>query len=179
MCFTSSPTPCDTSPPLPSCDSSCGYVFSIRFELSNSLRRCQCHYFVFEASEVLIATGEEERFPAAVIGIDPIADLAVIRAEIPALQLTRATLGSSADLTIGEDVMAIGYPFGIGKTATRGIVSVLERVVPLSPFSRRAPFIQTDAAINPGNSGGPLLDGCGAVIGLPRGRRRSSARLLA
>jgi S1-C subfamily serine protease len=120
-------------------------------------------HLVFDANEVMVSAVEEQMVNATVVGIDTITDLAVIKAD---LGLPPAILGSSAKLAIGEEVMAIGFPFGIGKTATRGIVSALERVVPLSPFSWRAPFIQTDAAINPGNSGGPLLDGCGKVIGI-------------
>ena len=62
--------------------------------------------------------------------------------------------------------MAVGYPLGIGKTATSGIISAMERVVPLSTFSWMIPFIQTDAAISPGNSGGPLVNRCGEIIGI-------------
>jgi S1-C subfamily serine protease len=120
-------------------------------------------HLVFDANEVMVSAVDEQMINATVVGVDTITDLAVIKAEVG---LPPAILGSSAKLAIGEEVMAIGFPFGIGKTATRGIVSALERVVPLSPFSWRAPFIQTDAAINPGNSGGPLLDGCGSVIGI-------------
>ncbi len=123
-------------------------------------------HLVFEASQIMVSTREDEMFQGVIVGIDSITDLAVIRVEPSDLELPRASLGSSANLSIGEEVMAIGYPFGMGKTATRGIISALERVVPLSPFSWRAPFIQTDAAINPGNSGGPLLDSCGDVIGI-------------
>lgn len=123
-------------------------------------------HLVFEANEVMIASRDSEMYPAVVVGMDPITDLAVIRLAPAELELPEASFGSSSELVIGEEVLAIGYPFGIGKTATRGIISALERVVPLSPLSWRAPFIQTDAAINPGNSGGPLLDSCGDVIGI-------------
>jgi putative serine protease PepD len=123
-------------------------------------------HLVFEASEILVSTGDTEMFGAIVVGIDPITDVAVLALESEALELPKAPLGTSADLVIGEEVMAIGFPFGIGKTATTGIISAVERVVPLSPLSWRAPFIQTDAAINPGNSGGPLLDSCGTVVAI-------------
>ena len=123
-------------------------------------------HVVLEATQVLISGDGEEMVPATVVGLDPITDLAVVRPDLPFLELPPAGLGDSDALVIGEEVLAIGYPFGIGKTATRGIISALERVIPLSPFSWRAPFIQTDAAINPGNSGGPLLDSCGQVIGI-------------
>jgi S1-C subfamily serine protease len=123
-------------------------------------------HIVFEANQVMVSTADEQMLEAELIGMDALTDIAVIRLDPDDLELPAATLGRSADLEIGEEVLAIGYPFGIGKTATRGIVSALERVVPLSPFSWRAPFIQTDAAINPGNSGGPLIDSCGNVIGI-------------
>jgi serine protease Do len=123
-------------------------------------------HLVFEANEVMISTSEDEMMPTRVLGIDPVTDLAVLELDMPFTGLPPAPLGRSSDLVIGESVLAIGFPFGIGKTATTGIVSALERIVPLSPFSWRAPFVQTDAAINPGNSGGPLLDSCGEVIGI-------------
>ena len=123
-------------------------------------------HLVFESSELMISNGGNEMLPATVVGMDPITDLAIIELMFPLFDLPPAPLGNSSDLVVGEDVLAIGFPFGIGKTATLGIVSAVERVVPISPFSWRAPFIQTDAAINPGNSGGPLLDSCGKVIGI-------------
>jgi S1-C subfamily serine protease len=123
-------------------------------------------HLVHESRELMVSSDGAEMLPATVIGIDPISDLAVIELALPFMPLVPATLGSSSDLSVGEDVLAVGFPFGIGKTATRGIVSAVERVVPLSPFSWRAPFVQTDAAINPGNSGGPLIDSCGRVVGI-------------
>jgi serine protease Do len=123
-------------------------------------------HLVFETSEIMVSLAEDDLLPAVVVGVDPITDLAILELEIPIIEIPAATLGTSADLTVGEEVLAIGFPFGIGKTASRGIVSALERVVPVSPFSWRTPFIQTDAAINPGNSGGPLIDSCGRVIGI-------------
>ena len=123
-------------------------------------------HIVHESRELMVSSNGEEMLPANVIGIDPITDLAVIELAMPFMPLSPATLGSSAELEVGEEVLAIGFPFGIGKTATRGIVSAVDRVVPLSPFSWRAPLIQTDAAINPGNSGGPLIDSCGQIIGI-------------
>jgi S1-C subfamily serine protease len=123
-------------------------------------------HIVHESRELMVSSNGAEMLPATVIGIDPITDLAVIELALPFMPLQPAALGSSSDLSVGEEVLAIGFPFGIGKTATRGIVSAVERVVPLSPFSWRAPFIQTDAAINPGNSGGPLIDSCGRIIGI-------------
>ncbi len=124
-------------------------------------------HLVFESKQVLISVDDEEMLPAHVVGIDPITDIAVIALDFPlSPPLPAATLGASADLVVGEEVLAIGFPFGIGKTASRGIISAVQRIVPMTPFSWRAPFIQTDAAINPGNSGGPLIDSCGGVVGI-------------
>jgi serine protease Do len=123
-------------------------------------------HLVFESRELLLSVDDEEMWPARIVGVDPITDLAVIALEMPLFPLLAAPLGTSADLVVGEEVLAIGFPFGIGKTASRGIISAVQRIVPITPFSWRAPFIQTDAAINPGNSGGPLIDSCGKVVGI-------------
>jgi S1-C subfamily serine protease len=123
-------------------------------------------HIVYETSEIIVSVGENDMQPAEIVGIDPITDLAVIKMITPRQHLQKAKLGRSDKLMIGEEVMAVGYPLGIGKTATSGIVSAIERVVPLSTFSWMTPFIQTDAAINPGNSGGPLVNRCGEVIGI-------------
>jgi len=123
-------------------------------------------HLVLDTSEVIVSNETEELWEATVVGLDPITDLAVVRLDPGTVRLPSAKLGKSADLLVADEVMAIGYPYGAGKTATRGIVSAVERILPLSPFSWRSPFIQTDAAINPGNSGGPLLTRCGEVIGI-------------
>ena len=123
-------------------------------------------HIVYETSELIVSIGEEDMQPAEIVGIDPITDLAVIKLVAPKGQLQKARLGHSDKLVIGDEVLAVGYPLGIGKTATSGIVSAIERVVPLSTFSWMTPFIQTDAAINPGNSGGPLINRCSEVIGI-------------
>ena len=123
-------------------------------------------HLVYGASEIMVPGDKNDMRPAKIIGVDPISDLAIIKLEYPGAKLQKAQLGDSGKLVIGEEVLAVGYPFGIGKTATRGIISAMERVVPLSTFSWMAPFIQTDAAISPGNSGGPLVDRCGKIIGI-------------
>jgi serine protease Do len=123
-------------------------------------------HLVYETSEIIVSIGEADMQPAEIVGVDPITDLAIIKLKNPMGKLQTAKLGRSEKLTVGEEVLAVGYPLGIGKTATRGIVSAIERVVPLSTFSWMTPFIQTDAAINPGNSGGPLVNRCSEVIGI-------------
>jgi putative serine protease PepD len=110
-----------------------------------------------------------ESAKATIVGRDPLTDLAVIRVR-DVKRLDPATLGTSADLQVGQPVMAVGSPFGLDQTVTSGIVSALNRPVTTqsedSTSSTVFPAIQTDAAINPGNSGGPLVDMSGRVIGV-------------
>jgi putative serine protease PepD len=106
---------------------------------------------------------------AEILGTDPLTDTAVIKAQ-DVSGLTPATIGKSANLGVGEGVVAVGSPFGLDATVTSGIVSALNRPVNVGSDdqgnSTTYPAIQTDAAINPGNSGGPLVDMTGAVIGI-------------
>ena len=106
--------------------------------------------------------------PAAIVGRDPKTDLAVIKVARP--KLVVATLGDSSSLQVGDAVIAIGSPLGLASTVTAGIVSALNRPVPLSGQGTDTDAvidaIQTDAAINPGNSGGALVDSSGAVVGI-------------
>jgi serine protease Do len=109
--------------------------------------------------------GSEPSFE--VVGRDPLTDLALIRADAPAL--VPAELGDAAGLRVGQLVVAIGNPHGLGGTVTAGVVSALGRSLPArSGRARRAipDVIQTDAALNPGNSGGALADGRGRVVGI-------------
>jgi putative serine protease PepD len=106
---------------------------------------------------------------AEVLGSDPLTDTAVIQAQ-DVSGLTPATLGSSGSLRVGQDVVAIGSPFGLDATVTSGIVSALDRPVDVGTDAEGNatvyPAVQTDAAINPGNSGGPLIDLAGRVVGI-------------
>ncbi|WP_210650239.1 S1C family serine protease [Nocardioides sp. SYSU D00065] len=106
---------------------------------------------------------------AEILGTDPLTDTAVIQAQ-DVSGLTAATIGKSANLGVGEGVVAIGSPFGLDATVTSGIVSALDRPVNVGSDDQgnatTYPAIQTDAAINPGNSGGPLVDMTGAVVGI-------------
>ncbi len=121
-------------------------------------------HVVHGAGEVMISLGEDNVTPARIVGTDPISDLAVIKPLSPFVEVPKMTLGKSGEVIVGEEVVALGFPFGIGKTVTRGIVSGMERVVPFSTSSWLTPLVQTDAAISPGNSGGPLVNRCGEVI---------------
>jgi S1-C subfamily serine protease len=123
-------------------------------------------HVVYAASTIMISVGDDDMQEAEIVGLDPISDLAIVRAKLPGVQLPKAPLGRSNTLEIGEELLAIGYPLGMGITATKGILSGAERALPLSPMSWLTPFIQTDAALNPGNSGGPLVNRCGEVVGI-------------
>jgi putative serine protease PepD len=118
---------------------------------------------------------------ATIVGTDPLTDLAVIKAE-GVSGLTPASIGVSTHVSVGENVVAIGSPFGLEATVTSGIVSALNRPVSVgssdssqSGQDTTYPAIQTDAAINPGNSGGPLVDLNGDVIGINSSIRTASS----
>ncbi|HSB77477.1 MAG TPA: trypsin-like peptidase domain-containing protein [Candidatus Methylomirabilis sp.] len=124
-------------------------------------------HVVFDRQTILVILDDGTELPAQLVGADPIFDLAVIRITPPPDKpLPVASVGDSDRLRIGEEVLAIGNPLGLDQTLTRGIVSAINRILPVTPFSLQEPLIQTDAAINPGNSGGPLLNRCGEVIGI-------------
>jgi len=123
-------------------------------------------HVVHGAEEVWISVDDKETYSAEIVGVDPVSDLAVIKMLMSFRELQKVVLGDSDAIAIGDEVLAIGFPFGIGKTATRGIVSGMEIVVPYSTSAWMTPLIQTDAAINPGNSGGPLVNRCGEVVAL-------------
>jgi S1-C subfamily serine protease len=105
--------------------------------------------------------------PAEIVGADPGSDLAVLKIDVKAADLTVAELGESATLRVGQRAIAIGNPFGLEWTITTGVIISLQRTLPCDDSDLQlAELIQTDAAINPGNSGGPLLDSKGRVIGV-------------
>jgi serine protease Do len=119
-------------------------------------------HVVHDAVDVRVRLADEREFDAKVVGRDPVLDVALLRIQ-GAHDLPAAKLGSSAALRVGEPVMAVGNPYGLGHTVTTGIVSAKERTLGLGPYDD---FIQTDASINPGNSGGPLFDSRGQVVGM-------------
>ncbi|MSU47609.1 MAG: Do family serine endopeptidase [Opitutus sp.] len=120
------------------------------------------NHVVEGADDVKVSIGESnKRYEAKIVGRDPGSDLAVLK--IDASGLSPATFGDSDQVLVGDVVLAIGNPFGVGQSVSRGIVSALSRGMGMGTFED---FIQTDAAINPGNSGGALLDSSGRVIGI-------------
>jgi S1-C subfamily serine protease len=119
------------------------------------------------ATELLVTLADEHTVPAEVVGTDPGSDLAVLKIDVPAEDLTVVELGESATLQVGQRAIAIGNPFGLERTVTTGVISSLGRTLSRDDSDFQiAEVIQTDAAINPGNSGGPLLDSQGRVIGV-------------
>lgn len=127
-------------------------------------------------STIRVTFSDGTKVPAQIVGRDTKTDLAVLKTE--ARNLTVAQLGSSADVRVGQDVVAVGSPLGLSKTVTRGIVSALDRPVRLTGEGTDTDAVidavQTDAAINPGNSGGPLIDLEGRVIGINSAIRSQS-----
>src|SRR2546428_12760165 len=114
------------------------------------------------AASLSVTLDSGTKTPARVLGVDTVTDLALLRLEATS-PLPAARLGDSSALHVGDEVVAIGNPMGLEQTMTRGIVSGLHRIL---PGLAEQPMIQTDAPINPGNSGGPLVDRCGAVVGI-------------
>ena len=121
------------------------------------------YHVVAEARQVEVTLSNRKKYRATIVGTDRPHDLAII--QIKATNLTPVTLGDSRNLRVGQKVYAIGNPFGLSGTMTRGIVSSI-RPVQEPDGMRIDEAIQTDAAINPGNSGGPLLNWHGEVIGI-------------
>ncbi len=123
-------------------------------------------HVVDEAREIVVSFIDGVKVRGAIVGIDRASDLAVIKVNLPAEQLSPIPFADSQDLFIGQTVLAIGSPFGQGWTLTSGIISALDRTIRgLTEFSIGG-VIQTDASINPGNSGGPLINLAGEVIGV-------------
>ena len=122
-------------------------------------------HVIQNASRILVTLASGEEFEASLVGADSRTDLAVLRLESQST-LPHLPMGTSADLMIGETVIAIGNPFGLSHTVTTGVVSALGRTIRGSNDRVYADFIQTDASINPGNSGGPLLNILGELVGI-------------
>jgi len=124
-------------------------------------------HVVFGHPVIAVTLDDGTTLPAQIVGADPLFDIALIRIPPPASgKLPTVKLGSSERLVTGDEVYAIGNPFGLEQTLTRGIVSAVNRILPGVSWFVREPLIQTDAAINRGSSGGPLIDRCGAVVGI-------------
>jgi len=123
-------------------------------------------HVVQNARTVAVRFASGEVAQADVVGLAPNYDLAVLRVRGARQLPPPVTVGTSADLKVGQGAFAIGNPFGLDQSLTTGIISALKRRLPTNAGREIANVIQTDAAINPGNSGGPLLDSAGRLVGV-------------
>ena len=119
-----------------------------------------------QAKEVFVQFPDRNSVEAEVIGYDPFADVALIKVDPDGLDLQPVEFADISDVEVGEQVAAIGSPFGERQSLSVGVISQLDRSIPSLTSFRIDGAIQTDASINPGNSGGPLLDSDGQVIGI-------------
>ncbi|MEP2532438.1 Do family serine endopeptidase [Shimia sp.] len=119
-------------------------------------------HVIDDATEITVRLSDGTEFDAEIVGTDPQTDLALLNIDAAAA-LPVVVLGNSDEIRVGEDVVAVGNPFGLGGTVTSGIVSAKNRSIDAGPY---ADFLQTDAAINKGNSGGPLFNMAGEVVGV-------------
>lgn len=120
------------------------------------------NHVVSSADEIKVVFSDETELPAKIIGRDPKTDVALLKVNTKK-KLKNVIFGNSAQMKVGQVVIAIGNPFGLSHSVTQGIISAKERSIGFGPYDN---FIQTDASINPGNSGGPLLNLHGEVIGI-------------
>jgi len=124
------------------------------------------YHVVYEANTLTVTFPDGTRYDAKLVGVAPDYDLAVLKIDAPAAKLVPAEIAPSRDLDVGQQVYAIGNPFGLDTTLSSGIVSALGRTITSMTDRKIYDVIQTDTAINPGNSGGPLLASNGRVIGV-------------
>lgn len=125
------------------------------------------NYHVIEgANKALVTLSDNSSYEATVVGVAMEKDLAVLKINAPQSSLKPIPIGNSANLKVGQTVLAIGNPFGLDQTLTTGVISALGREIQSRSQMPIRDVIQTDAAINPGNSGGPLLNSLGQLIGV-------------
>jgi S1-C subfamily serine protease len=124
------------------------------------------HHVVEDADEIQVTFLDGTIVEAVLVGTDPYSDMAVIDVDVPDYLLSPVEFASSSELLVGEQVIALGNPFGLENTMTAGIVSATGRQMDAPGNYAIIDVIQTDAAINPGNSGGPLLNAEGKVVGM-------------
>ena len=124
------------------------------------------YHVVRGANTIQVSFSNNERFSARLVGVDPSTDIAVLKVNVKSRALKALPLGDSDTVRVGDQVIAIGNPFGLDRSVTAGIVSAVQRRISAPNNLSIAHVIQTDAALNHGNSGGPLLDAQGDVIGV-------------
>jgi putative serine protease PepD len=146
--------------PYPAEGSGSGFIVTNEGHIVTSL------HVVRDQSHLEVTLADGSKWPARLAGSAPESDLAVVKIEAPHETLKPLPLGSSKDLRVGQKVLAVGNPFGLGHTLTTGTVSSVGRDVRVGRDVVIRGAIQTNAAINPGNSGGPLINSNGEVIGV-------------
>src|SRR6059058_1231659 len=124
------------------------------------------YHVVRGASSIQVSFSNNERYRARLVGSDPSTDIAVLKVDVEANALKALPLGDSDAVRVGDQVIAIGNPFGLDRSVTAGIVSAVQRRIEAPNNLSIAHVIQTDAALNHGNSGGPLLNAQGEVVGV-------------
>ena len=124
------------------------------------------HHVIEDARKLEVTLANGKKYTARFIGSDPSTDLAVLKIDAPSKDLVVIPMGSSNNLQVGQKVLAIGNPFGLGQTLTTGVISSVGRTLRSEGGTLVEDIIQTDASINPGNSGGPLIDSAGKMIGI-------------
>lgn len=146
--------------PIPREGSGSGFIIDTKGHILTN------NHVISDAQKMEVTLAEGSKWPAKLVGADPDNDLAVIKINAPAEKLKPLTFGDSKKLQVGQKVLAIGNPFGLGLTLTTGIISSLGRTIRSEVGTIIEDVIQTDASINPGNSGGPLLNSQGEIIGV-------------
>ncbi|MFI5054367.1 MAG: S1C family serine protease, partial [Acidimicrobiia bacterium] len=124
------------------------------------------YHVVQGAKSVEVSFNDNESLKATIVGVDPSTDIAVLQVDAHSRALTPLPLGNSDQIQVGDEVVAIGNPFGLDRSITSGIVSALQRGITAPNNYEIDHVIQTDAALNHGNSGGPLLNSRGQVVGV-------------
>jgi len=124
------------------------------------------YHVIQDADAVCVTLADKSVWPAKIVGTAADKDLAVLQIEAPESKLVPISVGSSSQLKVGQTVLAIGNPFGLDHSLSKGVISARGREIKATTGRIIRDVIQTDAAINPGNSGGPLLDSGGRLVGI-------------
>jgi len=144
----------------PTADSGSGFILDREGHILTN------NHVIESAQRILVTLYDGQEYEGKLVGADPINDMAVVKIEAAPEALVPVRFADSSNLKVGMKVFAIGNPFGLERTMTTGIISSLDRTLPVTQARSIKSVIQIDAAINPGNSGGPLLNSHGEVIGI-------------
>ena len=144
----------------PTADSGSGFILDREGHILTN------NHVIESAQRILVTLYDGQEYEGKLVGADPINDMAVVKIEAAPEALVPVRFSDSSNLKVGMKVFAIGNPFGLERTMTTGIISSLDRTLPVTQARSIKSVIQIDAAINPGNSGGPLLNSHGEVIGI-------------